>query len=160
MPFAPKVEKEPESEKQSPESLCSGGIRLGSEDAQSNALGASIRLVEPECSCPPGGEEENIAPPAKERSCSPSEAPSENHSNLILTYESIPKLSRTDAGYKKEFGYNAEKVVFENQPKLPTADARAGAGPRTPRAALEPSTFENCPSVSKADVHHNKFMNA
>jgi hypothetical protein len=141
------VENHEEAEKEA-SAEGSDAIHLSSEEswaARSNVLGHSARIVE---ACSPQQAEE-----VSQENIAPVEQPGTPTTSFLLTYESIPQPSNTDAGYTKTTLNQSHKVVFENQPKLPTADARCG-GRTTPRAVLGPVTFENRPIASKADEGH------
>jgi len=85
---------------------------------------------------------------------------------MELTYESIPEQSKTDTGYGIVTSPIRAKVVYENQPSPCVADVRHGGLRSASRTALgelrnnlSPSTFENHPRPSKADVQPERHTN-
>jgi hypothetical protein len=85
---------------------------------------------------------------------------------MELTYESIPEQSKTDTGYGILTSPIRAQVVYENQPSPCVADVRHGGLRSASRTALgelrnnlSPSTFENHPRPSKADVQPERHTN-
>merc|ERR1719272_203759 len=86
-----------------------------------------------------------------------------NMEHMLLSFESIPSHSITDAGYGKASAFPVPVQApqcFENNPLSPTADVRHNYGPaaRTPLGVLSdaPSMYENIPAPSKVDAVHDK----
>jgi len=151
-------DRELESHRQGGSEIVEDPLQDSSPDG--DGVDGSARLIDPDQHRRPPAEiqevledvasQENIEPPEMDR-------PSlETEDGVCLTYESIPAPSQSDAGYAKTLLNQEKKTVYENQPQLPTADARSGG--RTPRNVLEPSTFENRPAASKADRIHDKIQ--
>lgn len=85
---------------------------------------------------------------------------------MELTYESIPEQSKTDTGYGILTSPIRAQVIYENQPSPCVADVRHGGLRSASRTALgelrnnlSPSTFENHPRPSKADVQPERHTN-
>lgn len=93
------------------------------------------------------------------------EPPPSTASGEVLSYESVPEESTTDAGWRTRSSSadRGKQQIFENQPKTPTADACAGRV-RTPLGNSNsifingntPSFFENNPRKSQADETHSQ----